>query len=456
MKELSRRDFLKVAAVTGAATMLPGCKTNLFGSKKPNIIYLFADQMRASAMGCMGNSEVITPHLDKLASQGVLFTNAISAQPVCSPYRANLMTGRFGHSTGVVHNDLRLPDNELLISEIWKKEGYSTGYIGKWHLGGYRENPVDKVNRRGWDYWAVRNCDHGHMRPAYWLNDATEPITVKDAWEPDVQTDLAIEYIKKNKDNPFAMMVSYGPPHNPYKAPQKYLDMYKDVKLKGRLNDPEVDLERLKNYYAMVTSLDDCVGRIVESLEKAGIADNTILCFTSDHGDMLGSQGHKLKQRPWEESINIPFIMRYPNKIKPAKKDYLFSSVDVMPTLLDFCGATIPKNVDGQSLADLLIGKTKKEQDELFLFNTHAGAGPKSDWRGIRTKEWVYAFHAFGDWIMYDLKNDPNELNNLIGNPKYKAKRDELKNRLDNLRKKYKENIELVGESPPPVIELPK
>ena len=405
-------------------------------------------------MGCMGNEQVITPHLDKMADEGLLVTNVISAQPVCTPYRAQLLTGRYGHSTGVIHNDIRLPDSETLISEQMKKAGYATGYIGKWHLAGNRKDPVDAKSRRGWDFWAVRNCSHSHFWPVYWLNDAKEPIKVK-GWEPDVQTDLAIEFINKKKSEPFCLFLSFGPPHNPYKAPKEYQDMYKDKKLKNRPNVPGGDTKNLREYYAMVTSLDSCMGRINDALAEAGVADDTIVVFTSDHGDMLGSQGHPLKQRPWEESIHVPFIARYPAKIKKGQvRDWVISSVDVMPTLLGMCNAPIPTNVEGMDYSSTLIGKSDKERDAAFLFNVHQGGGPGTDWRGIRTKEWTYAFHFSGDWIMYDLKNDPYQLKNLIDDPKYAAKKQELKTQLEAMRKELGESLPLKGKMPA-AIRLP-
>ncbi|MCG7853740.1 MAG: sulfatase-like hydrolase/transferase, partial [Methanosarcinaceae archaeon] len=249
MKTFTRREFIRTAA---AAMPVAAFGSKLFAeegvTKRPNIVFVFADQMRAHAMGCMGNKQVITPHLDKLASEGLLVTNGISAQPVCSPYRAQLLTGRYGHSTGVIHNDIRLPDSEVVISELMKKQGYSTGYIGKWHLSGNRKNPVDAKSRRGWDFWAVRNCSHAHSSPEYWLNDAKEPIRVP-GWEPDVQTDLAVEFIKKNKQAPFCLFLSFGPPHNPYRAPSKYVEMYKGKILKTRPNVPEKNTKSLLQYY---------------------------------------------------------------------------------------------------------------------------------------------------------------------------------------------------------------
>ncbi|NJL31349.1 MAG: sulfatase [Phycisphaerales bacterium] len=407
--------------------------------------------MRAEAMGCMGNKQIITPHLDKLANESLLVTNAISAQPVCTPYRSHLLTGRYGHATGVIQNDARLPDHEVVISELMKQQGYATGYVGKWHLSGNRDNPVDAINRRGWDFWAVRNCSHEHFTPEYWLNDSTEPIRVE-GWEPDVQTDLAVEFIKKNKHTPFCLFVSYGPPHNPYKAPTEYLEMYQGKELKARPNVPEGSTESLLEYYAMTTSLDSCMARVNEALAQAGIAEDTVLIFTSDHGDMLGSQGHTYKQRPWEESIHIPFILRYPRKVKGGqRRDWIVSSVDVMPTLLGFCDIPVPANVQGMDYSATFIGKSDTERDAAFIFNVNKGGGPGTDWRGIRTKEWVYAYHFSGDWVMYDLTNDPYQLRNLIDDPKYADKKKELHEQVEAMRKQLGESRPLKGRLPAPI-----
>ena len=448
MMRISRREFFKVSAAGASLFAAGNLRAAESRKKKPNIIFVFADQMRAHAMGCMGDKQVITPNLDKLAADGLLVTNAISCQPVCTPFRGHLMTGRYGHATGVIHNDIKLPNSETTIAEVLKSHGYQTGYIGKWHLEKTRNNPIAMENHQGWDYWAVRNCSHQHFNAVYWLNGAREPVKAQ-GWEPVVQTDLAIDYIKRQKDNPFCLFVSFGPPHNPYKAPARYVEKYAGKKLAHRPNVPGDKTGSLLHYYAMVTSLDDCIGRIVKTLDAAGISEDTVLCFSSDHGDMLGSQGHVLKQRPWEESINIPFIMRYPRKIKAGqKRDWLVTSVDIMPTLLGLAGATVPKQVQGMDLSATFCGDSKTERDAAFLFNVHRGGGPGCDWRGIRTKKWVYAFHKFGDWIMYDLVNDPYQLKNLIDDPKYAAKKKQIQQQLAAMRKDLGESIPLAGKMP--------
>ncbi|MFB3078295.1 MAG: sulfatase, partial [Lysobacterales bacterium] len=318
----------------------------------PNIVFIVADQMRAHAMGAMGNQQIITPNLDKLAAEGILISNAISGQPVCTPFRAQLMTGRYSHSTGVIHNDIRLPDDAVIFPQLLKQQGYTTAYIGKWHLSGNRNDPVDAVSRRGWDYWAVRNVSHQHDQTRYWINDATEPVATE-GWEPDVQTDLAIEFIKANTQGPFSVFLSYGPPHGPYElVPQQYVDMYEGSRLAGRPNVPTDNEDTLRLYYAAITSIDANIGRLSDALEEAGVAENTIFIFTSDHGDMLGSQGHRLKQRPWEESINIPFILRYPERIEPGQeRDWLVATVDMMPTVLGLSDMAVPATVEGLDLS---------------------------------------------------------------------------------------------------------
>ena len=420
---------------------------------RPNIVFVIADQMRAHALGAMGNPQVITPNLDQLAAEGFITSNAISGHPVCTPFRAQLFTGRYSHSTGVIVNDIRLPDDAVIFPEVLKQASYTTGYIGKWHLSGDRNDPVDAISRRGWDYWAVRNVSHKHDQTIYWLNDETEPTEVP-GWEPDVQTDLAIEFIKANKQKPFSLFLSYGPPHNPYPlVPQKYVDMYDGVKLLGRPNVASDNEMTLLFYYAAITSIDFNIGRLSQALEAAGVADNTIFVFTADHGDMLGSQGHRLKQRPWEESINIPFILRYPDKIIAGqKKDWIVTTVDMMPSILGLSDVPIPDRVEGMDLSGVFKGTTDEEREAAFLFNVHKDGGPGTDWRGIRTKQWVYARHYGGDWVLYDLKNDPYELNNLINDTHYSTVKEELQHRLEAIRTRLGESLPMVGVDPAPIV----
>jgi arylsulfatase A-like enzyme len=236
-------------------------------------------------------------------------------------------------------------------------------------------------------------------------------------------------------------------------VPEPYVDMYDGVDLTSRPNVPTDNEVTLRQYYAAITSLDANVGRLSAALTEAGVADNTIVVFTSDHGDMLGSQGHRLKQRPWEESINIPFILRYPTKVAPGQsRDWLVSTVDMMPTVLGLSDIEAPDVVEGVDLSGLFEGRSTVEREAVFLFNVHRGGGPGTDWRGIRTKEWVYAMHHGGDWIMYDLTNDPYELRNLIDDPDHAAVKRTLQQQLAALRAELGESMPLVGVDPDPIV----
>jgi arylsulfatase A-like enzyme len=444
------------AFVTNKSWVLPTAPSKGFfrAKKQPNIVFVFADQMRACALGAMGNTEVITPELDRLATEGMMLTQAISSQPVCTPYRAQLLSGRYGHTTGVVHNDIRLGDDELLLPTILKSNGYTTGYIGKWHLAGNRSDPVDETSRRDWDYWAVRNCSHDHDYVRYWENDATTATYVPDAWEPTVQTDLAIDFINQHTNEPFCLMISMGPPHNPYEAPEEYLAMYDNVTITTRPNVPNSSYTNTYlQYYAMITSIDENMGRLDAAIEAAGLEDDTIFIFTADHGDMLGSLGQTLKQRPWEESINIPFIIRYPRGIEGGQQpDWLFSSIDVMPTLLGLCRIDLPDNLQGMDYSSTFTRTSSAERDAVYLFNVQNGAGPGVDWRGIRTKEWTYAYHNGGDWVLYNLANDPYQLNNLVDNAEYAQVKASLADKLETMRIELGDTTELVGDSPSAIV----
>jgi len=455
----SARFFSARVGLCMATLLLPACdylnepQVERADEKHPNIVFVVADQMRAHAMGAMGNPQVLTPNLDKLAAEGVLIRNAISGQPVCTPFRAQLMSGRYSHSTGVIHNDIRLPDDAVIFPQLLQQQGYTTAYIGKWHLSGNRDDPVDAVSRRGWDYWAVRNVSHRHDQTSYWLNGATEPVTAE-GWEPDVQTGLAIEFIEANKQRPFSLFLSYGPPHNPYElVPDEYLELYRGTRLTGRPNVPIDNEETLRLYYAAITSLDANIGRLSSALAAAGVAENTIFVFTADHGDMLGSQGHRLKQRPWEESINIPFILRYPAKIEAGQdRDWLVTTVDMMPTVLGLSDVAVPDPVEGLDLSALFEGVATEQRQAAFLFNVHRGGGPGTDWRGIRTKRWVYARHYAGDWVLYDLENDPYELRNLINDADYATVKADLQQQLTALRTELGESMPLAGIDPDPIV----
>ncbi len=470
----SRREFLKGAGALAAGLTLGGIPAlGAEPRRKPNVIFVFADQLRSHALGCYGDKQAITPNIDRLASQGARFTNAISTWPICSPFRGMLMTGCYPMTNGVVANNLPIWDGQTCVADVFKAQGYKTGYIGKWHLDGGIPNNLPG-RRLGFEDWMGV--------PG---NKLTTSADGKQIWKPDLETDLAIRYMRENKDKPFCLFMSWTPPHDPYIAPDKYMKMFPPEKIEFRPNVAERELvdrelkrhpvgpddpvardraewrkmldtddllrKSLSGYYAAVHSLDVCVGRIMKALDDLGLADDTILVFTSDHGDMLGSHRMCLKQEPFEESINIPFIVRYPKRIgKGIVTDGLLSPIDIMPTLLDLAGAPIPTptgseglgGVEGISLAQAAEGKRSDQQDAVLLMKMVPGGMPwmcnaATPWRGVRTKTHTYARLADGGpWVLYDNVNDPYQMKNLVNDPAHKRLRDEMESKMQALLKK--------------------
>ena len=472
MKKHTRRQFIRT---TAAGIPLAAVGSRLFAgrssTRQPNIVYVFADQMRAHALGCYGNKIVPTPNLDAMAAAGTTFDNAVSTWPVCSPYRAMLLTGRYPMANGTVANDTGLHDGLPTIAKVCKAQGYATGYIGKWHLEWKRTPFVPRERRQGFDYWAVNNCTHKYIDHFY-CADTPEEIRFK-GYDAFVQTDLAIEYIKKNKDRPFCLFLSWGPPHNPYNlVPDEYKQRIPldEIELRANVAERTVvdhllkrdtpsrklqatrkqrravleDDERLKEqniqgYYAHTAALDDCIGKIRDALRQAGVADDTILVFSSDHGDMLGCHRMALKQMPFEESINVPFLVEFPRSVPRGKRtDALVTPIDVMPTLLSLAGLTCPE-VDGKDLSDAARGVASDQRDAVLIMKLLPGGGPYvanaiTPWRGVRTKRYTYAHLLdYGPWLLYDNQEDPHQLNNLIGEPAYAALQARLETRMREL-----------------------
>jgi arylsulfatase A-like enzyme len=408
----------------------------------PNVVFVLTDQWRRQATGYGGGPNALTPNLDKLATQSVNLTNAVSGCPVCCPYRASLLTGQYPLTHGVFLNDLCLSPKGVTLAQAYAKGGYDTAYIGKWHLDGHgRASYIPPERRHGFDYWKVLECTHNYNRSFYYAADSKTRLTWP-GYDARAQTDDARAYIRKHASGakPFILVLSLGPPHNPYQtAPKKYRELYKGKELKLRENVPASARGRarkdLAGYYAHISALDACVGDLLDTIDKAGIADNTIFVFTSDHGDMLGSQGMSRKQKPWDESIMVPFLLRYPAALggKPRTIDMPINTPDIMPTLLGLSGIKIPKGVEGADYSGVLLARKKPSNDAVLI----TCVSPFGEWyrgkgrefRGIRTRRYTYVRDLKGPWLLYDNQKDPNQLNNLAG----KGDSADLQKRLDSL-----------------------
>ena len=437
-----------------------GCKERI--EKKPNIIFVFADQWRAQDIGYYGNSQVNTPTLDKLSEESIVFTNAVSGCPVCCPYRASLLTGQYPLTHGVFYNDKPLDPKANSMAKIFKKAGYETGYIGKWHLNGHEPGEatfearlkfIPKERRQGFDFWQVLECTHDYNNSFYY-EDSPE----RKKWEEYdaiAQTKSAIGYIneKSKDDKPFLLMLSWGPPHAPYQtAPEEYRKMYSpdDIELRPNVPDelrPQARKE-IAGYYAHIAALDDCMKELLVAVDEAGIAENTIFVFTSDHGDMLRSHGMTKKQKPWDESLMVPFLLRYPEKLGNEQKqiEMPFNTPDILPTLLGLSEIEIPETIEGSNFSKIITGE-EKEVDEAVLIQCpvpfHQWNFEKGgrEFRGVRSERYTYARDLNGPWLLYDNKVDPYQMNNLIGLDEYTFIQSDLNQQLDNLLKKTNDDF---------------
>ncbi len=421
---MDRRTFMKHA--TGALASLglqrSGIQAETIAKRPPNVLFILPDEWRAQALGCMGNRDVQTPHLDKLAAEGTLFRNTLANTPLCCPARANMLTGTYTNRNGMVANDLRLKEDITTIGDLYSKAGYRTGYVGKWHLDGGPRLPgfiPPGPRRHGFQYWAANECNHNYFH-GWYFRDENVPI-VSDRYEPDYWTDKAIEFLYESQEKPFFLMLALGAPHDPYVAPEKYMDLYDPEKLTMEPNWVEGTRDggrkEIAGYYASITAIDDQIGRLLQTLRQLNLEEDTIVFFSSDHGNMLGSQSRTLKMLPWEESIRVPGIIRYPGTVPSGRtSNAMFSHVDFAPTILSLCGMSVPPHMQGSDLSHLIVGKTEQGPSSAYFqnFGPYYPSDVKHGWRAIRTKRYLYARHESEPWLLYDLEKDPYELNNLI------------------------------------------
>ena len=281
---------------------------------RPNILLVIADQWRAQAFGFAGDPNVRTPHLDGLARESIRFVNAVAGVPVCCPTRASILTGQRPLTTGVFLNDVPLASDAITVAKVLRNIGYDTGYIGKWHLNGDgRSSFIPRERRQGFDYWKALECTHDYNH-SYYYADGPEKLQWK-GYDAIAQTQDAQQYLRDHakSDKPFFLVLAWGPPHDPYDtAPDKYRAMYSPAKLALAPNVPEPTDEtvrkRMAGYYAHCSALDDCLGELRATLKENGLEENTLLVFTADHGDLLGSHGGSHKQQPYrrKHSCAVP------------------------------------------------------------------------------------------------------------------------------------------------------
>ena len=406
---------------------------------KPNILFVLADQWRAQAFGFADDPNVKTPHLDQLQREGFHFVNAVSGMPVCCPYRASLMTGQRPLTHGVFMNDVPLASEAVSLAKLLRDAGYDTGYIGKWHIDGHgRSNFIPRERRQGFDYWKVLECTHNYSNSFYF---ADAPQKLKwDGYDPLAQTRDAEQYLRDHAQSvrPFFLCLAWGPPHDPYQiVPTKYRSLYPTNQIQLRPNVPKamqpLARQMLSGYYAHCTALDDCFGELRATLRQLGLEENTLLIFTSDHGDMLGSHGGRNKQQPYDESIRVPFLLRWPARLGSAPRQFsaLLNAEDLLPTLLGLCGLPLPKTIEGLDFSHYIQGGPNPS-DGATLINCVAPFGQWTrrmggqEYRGVRTERYTYVRSLHGPWLLFDNQTDPYQMKNLAGLWRYSALQKDL------------------------------
>ena len=459
---------------------LPGCKTpQVKETVQPNIIYIFPDQFRNHAMG-FWNEEgykkqvrfqgdpVHTPNLNAFARESMVLTSAMSNCPLSSPHRGILLTGMYPHQSGVPLNCnstrpiSSLRADAVCVSDVFSEAGYDCGYFGKLHLdfptpndpenpGQYVESRrpawdayTPETRRHGFNYWYSYGTFDEHKTPHYWDTEGKRHDIRE--WSPLHEAEEVVSYLKnergqRDSNKPFFVMVSMNPPHSPYQSLDDCMEedynLYKDIALSDLLVRPNADatMDKAKStpyYFASVTGVDRAFGMILASLKELGLDKNTIVVFSSDHGETMCSQSiNDPKNTPYAESMNVPFLVRYPEHVSPGVDDLLLSTPDIMPTLIGLAGleGKIPAEVQGANFAPLFLGESTsvKQPTGVLYFQNMDGEKdadglvrnyfPSS--RGIKTARYTLALyidrenHQLIKTLMFDDEKDPYQLNDL-------------------------------------------
>ncbi|MEK3885672.1 sulfatase-like hydrolase/transferase [Paenibacillus sp. PL2-23] len=413
--------------------------------KQPNVVVFFTDQQRFDTTGVHGNPLGLTPNFDRIARAGTHLYNMFTCQPVCGPARSCLQSGKYATTTGCYRNGIPLPQETKTMAHYFKDAGYSTSYIGKWHLAS--EDPVPAHERGGYDEWLGANL-------LEFVSDAYDAVLYDNennrvklpGYRVDAQTDAAIRYIHKQQDmdHPFFLFLSYLEPHHQnhtdnYPAPDGMEEMYT-----ARWTPPDLAAlggtahQHLGGYYGMVKRLDEALGRLLDALKSLDMLDNTIILFTSDHGCHFKTRNGEYKRSCHESSIRVPTAIYGPGFMGGGQVRELVSLVDLPPTLLDAAGIEVPADMQGNSVVPLVNRTAAEWPQEVLVQISESMVG-----RAIRTERWKYCVvdphkhggeHAgserYEEAFLYDLQADPYETNNLIGMETFEAVTSDLRHRL--------------------------
>lgn len=470
MKKTSIYLLLILSALSCKSNKVDNNSKSKTNEKLPNLVIFLSDQQSSDMVGAYGNKQIITPNIDKLAKDGVLLENAFSSQPVCTPFRGMLMSGMHPLKNGAFVNDTPLlPNKTKLLAEILNEKGYQTAYFGKWHLlGGNRDRGIPKAMTYGFHKVLTNNC-HVDFRPgkAFYWNEKGEKEFF-DEWEPYAQTSQAIDYLKNiDRTKPFAIVVSLHPPHDwgkfkgedgkmhyRYDTLEELMELYDRDKIKlrpGLENTP--DRRRMYHgHMAQVTGIDISLGKLMNQLQAMKVEDNTLIAFTADHGDMLESHNATLpKQYPHDYSNKIPFIIKYPRKIKAGLRTRtMLGTMDILPTILGYMDIDTNQKFDGADLSEKILLNSIAKDDYVPIWNYRIGLVKNSNWRGVITDNYTFSTSKESKTplinTLFDRKKDPNQLNNLYNEPTYSSIQNNLEKYMMEWMHKYNDKFYGVDE----------
>ena len=413
----------------------------------PHLLVLLADDMAADDLGAAGNPVVRTPNLDRLAREGVRFANAFTPNPICTPSRAALLTGQTDWTNGCTFFGRPISPRSPHFARTLAEAGYETFYTGKWHNDG---RPWDRGFTSGAHHLVPPGCPAdrgGHERPEIMDHGGGNRRTVE-RFSSTLITDAAVDFLERRPSDarPFLMVVSYAAPHDPWTPPEEDVALYpagsiplpanflprppgrwftdwhgrelRDEALMPFPRTPEGVREARRRYYGMITQMDRQIGRLLDVLDRRGLARDTLVVFLADHGISLGAHGFSGKQAMYEECLRLPLVLRHPRLPRgEAVRRELVSLIDVFPTLCDAAGVKVPSAVEGRSLLPLYRGEGAWARDRLFATFT-SPAQHRMDVRALRTSRHKYIRHlTTGEEELYDLEGDPHEMRNLADDP---------------------------------------
>ncbi|MBI3682106.1 MAG: sulfatase [Acidobacteria bacterium] len=473
---LSRRRFLTAATAVPAA-----CRRR---DRRPNVVVIMTDDQRWDCLSCAGHPFLKTPNLDRVAAEGARFTNAFVTTSLCSPSRASFLSGLYAHSHGVLNNFTDYPQRLGSYPRALQAAGYQTAYVGKWHMGEQSDQA-----RPGFHFWASHKGQGKYNDTEFNINGKRQ---VLEGYYSHRVTGLALDWIRRDHRTPFLLIIGHKAPHGVWIPEKKYERLFDNVPIgkpktaystlpgkpawvreriktwhgiEGPLYGTNDFAKFIRTYHATIPSVDDSVGQIYEGLRAKGELDNTLLVFLSDNGFLLGEHASIDKRTMWEESIRIPFLVRYPELIRrPRVIEQMLLNIDLAPGILDLCGLGPIEDVHGRSFKPLLDGRPANWRKSFFYeYNFESEFPYTPNVRGVRTDDWKYIHYPNGDGQpethkaeLYNLKADPQETNNLIDDNNSAGMLDELRSELGRLQRETGASPDRMPVNPVLRMEMPE